>query len=392
MLRICNPAPVVLSDFASMRREPRRPPPLREPGFDDEFDDTTLFYDAFRALNTEKVLLMAPPFFNLAAAVKSARITAAPSHRSCRFHMKALDLCARIDVDVPCGSEALLFNSDLGSFQVRIRENLSHCFRGLRTLFTLSKNNAMPWILDWIRYHRDVHGAEAVLLYDNASTAYDVHALREALAKVQGLKAACIVAWPFKYGPQGDLSRRSWDSAFCQHGAWEHARWRLLAQARSVMAVDVDELVVSKTGQTAFEAAERSLTGIVRYFGAWIVGIEGVSPPQPHNGVLRHRDYDVMVLPGKPVSRFPWSRPEFGGFPKWTVVPRRCPSWSQWKVHTIGRWPVAHPVSRSLCFRHFREISDSWKYDRSVRDRFDPAVHKHDAELQAAFARVQWEA
>jgi hypothetical protein len=157
------------------------------------------------------------------------------------------------------------------------------------------------------------------------------------------------------------------------------------------MSGDVDELVVSSNGQTAFEAAERSLTGALRYFGVWIVGIEGVTPPPTSNDVLRHRDCDVMVLPGKPVSRFPWSRPEFGCFPKWTVVPRRCPSWSQWKVHSIGRWPLAYPVSRSFCFRHFREVGTSWKYDRSVRDRFDPAVHKHDAELRAAFARVQWD-
>lgn len=45
---IIEPAPIDLSVFTVARRESTRPPHLREPGFEREFDDTTLFYDAFR--------------------------------------------------------------------------------------------------------------------------------------------------------------------------------------------------------------------------------------------------------------------------------------------------------------------------------------------------------
>jgi hypothetical protein len=62
--------------------------------------------------------------------------------------------------------------------------------------------------------------------------------------------------WPFKYGPQGANSWDHWDSDFCQLGAWEHARWRFLQNARSAMNSDIDELVLSKSGQSVFEAAE----------------------------------------------------------------------------------------------------------------------------------------
>jgi hypothetical protein len=154
---------------------------------------------------------------------------------------------------------------------------------------------------------------------------------------------------------------------------------------------DVDELVVSSDKRTAFEMAERSLAGMVRYFGLWVIGIEGVSPPAPLGGMVRHRDFDMMLLPGKPLSKLPWSQPEHGCAPKWTVVPSRLPSWAQWKVHTVGSWPPARIVSRRLCLRHFREIGTNWKYDRTQRDSFDPEKHKLDAELCVAFDRVRWD-
>jgi hypothetical protein len=389
---IVAPAPITLSDFTTARREPTRPPELREPGFEQEFDDTTLFYDAFHAPDSGQVLVIAPPFLNLFGALRSMRVMAVPSGRLCKFRIERLDRCMRVRIDAPRGSERLAIETDFGYFELQIGENLSALFRGLRTIFTKSKDNAIPWILDWIRYHRDTHGAEAVLIYDNGSTAYDARALDTGLQHINGLKRACVVKWPFKFGPRGRQgSRQSWDSDYCQHGILEHARWRFLAEARSVMTGDVDELVVSSDKRTAFEMAERSLAGMVRYFGLWVIGIEGLSPPAPLGGVLRHRDFDMMLLPGKPLSKLPWSQPEHGCAPKWTVVPSRLPSWAQWKVHTIGRWPPARIVSHRLCLRHFREIGTNWKYDRTQRDSFDPEKHKLDAELCAAFARVRWD-
>ena len=34
---------------------------------------------------------------------------------------------------------------------------------------TLQRNNPLPWILDWCRWHHRLHGASRVILYDNAS-------------------------------------------------------------------------------------------------------------------------------------------------------------------------------------------------------------------------------
>ena len=388
---IIEPAPIVLSDFTTARREPTRPPELREPGFEQQFDDTTLFYDAFRAPGSGQVLVIAPPFLNLSNAMRSMRVTAVPSGRLCKFRIERLDRCTRIRIDAPHG-ERLAIETDFGCFELQIGENLSDLFRGLRTIFTKSKDNAIPWILDWIRFHRDAHGAEAVLIYDNESSIYDVRALSSAIGQISGIRRACVVEWPFKFGPRGGQgSRRFWDSDYCQHGILEHARWRFLAEARSVMTGDVDELVVPRDKRTVFELAEQSWAGVVRYFGLWVIGIRGVSPLASNGGILRHRDFDTMLLPGRPISKLPWSQPEHGCPPKWTVVPSRLPTWAQWKVHTIGRWPPARIVTHRLCLRHFREIGTNWKYDRTQRDSFDPERHKHDAELRTAFSHVQWD-
>jgi hypothetical protein len=199
---VVAPAPITLSDFTTARREPTRPPELREPGFEQEFDDTTLFYDAFHAPDSGQVLVIAPPFLNLFGALRSMRVMAVPSGRLCKFRIERLDRCMRVRIDAPRGSERLAIETDFGYFELQIGENLSALFRGLRTIFTKSKDNAIPWILDWIRYHRDTHGAEAVLIYDNGSTAYDARALDTGLQHINGLKRACVVKWPFKFGPQ----------------------------------------------------------------------------------------------------------------------------------------------------------------------------------------------
>jgi hypothetical protein len=71
-------------------------------------------------------------------------------------------------------------------------------------------------------------------------------------------------------------------------------------------------------------------------------------------------------------------------------VPRRCPDRAQWKVHTIGKWLPARMKTSGIAFRHFREIGGNWKYDRKLREPFDPARHVKDEALARAFQRVDW--
>jgi hypothetical protein len=385
---IMTVAPTLLT--GATRREPTRPLEFRFDDFNNKYDFDTLFYDAFFDTSGRDVVAVGPPLLNLRPAIAAMRVTALPSGKPCRVTIKDLDRHAQLRIAVPEGTDRLAMLSAIGDFVVTPRANRGSAFRDRRVLFTLSKNNRLDWIQDWIRYNRDIHGADAVLIYDNNSTKYSQAELAAAVAAVSGIAAAYVVTWPFKYGPQGLDAKRFWDSDYCQNGAWEHARRCFLGQAKSVMNADIDELVVSNSGASAFAAAETSPFGIVRYRGAWMPGIVNVTRHASERAPIRHRDFDHVWLPKRALR---WGvLPAYTDRcpPKWTVVPSRVPDRAQWCAHNIKNWPAALPISAQFGFRHFREINDNWKYDRSPRVAFDPARHVRDEVLAANYDRVDW--
>lgn len=384
---IVRPAPVMLP--AGVRREPTRPLAHRDEDFDAKFDAETLFYDAFRGADG-RIVLLGPPFLNLRQALEAMAVTARPSGAACRFALREWDRHGQILVDAPDDTTHLSLETSFGRIDIAMGPSEVDLFFGRRVLFTLSKNNRLNWIQDWIRFARDAHGADAVLFYDNGSTRYSTEELAEAIGAVGGIAVARVVSWPFKYGPQGLDAWRFWDSDYCQHGAWEHARRRFLEAAASAQNADVDEMVVSPDGRSVFEAAENDRFGIVRYRGRWVVGIgEPAETPPDH---VRHTDFGT-VQRAQMRRRFGiLPRDALACPPKWTLVPSRCPDNAQWRVHTVDRWPAALRTNGAFGYRHFREINDNWKYARTRAERFDPAVHEADDLLKAHFARVDWSA
>ena len=385
MEALLSPAPVLLPQFTRLRREPTRPAALRDDKFDAQFDATTLFFDAFQC-GDGRVVLLGPPLFNLAPAFAAMRIQALPSQALCAFEIRHLDRHMQIWVSAPPATDRLRFSGPLGEFEVAVAPAVPSPFRGRRVIFTLSKDNEIEWIRDWIRFNRDIHGADAVLIYDNDSSRYTAAELLAAVRSVGGIAAAAVVHWPFRYGPQGTLARGLWDSDFCQLGAWEHARRRFLGDARSAMNSDIDELVLCEESASIFDRAERSRFGIVRYAGRWVVATE----TRDRGRLPRHRDFDIALRPQMQRTRLLLKRDVVACFPKWTLVPGRVPERTQWKVHTIGGWLPARLKTRDASFRHFREIGGNWKYERTVRESFDPARHVKDDALRRALDRVNW--
>jgi hypothetical protein len=386
---VCRTNHVLLSDFTDARRQPTRPAEFRDENFERQFDSTTLVYDAVD-IGDQRVVLFAPPFFNLAEDLShtsffqgSERLQPETRHfnRHAQIWLKA------------SSSGAIRAAGPLGDSALVISPNGLDMFRGRRVIFTMSKDNPIEWIVDWVKFNRDVHGADAVLIYNNASTAYDGAALSAALRSVPGIARSVVVEWPFKYGPQGANSRDHWDSDFCQLGAWEHARWRFLQDARSVMNSDIDELVLSKSGQSVFEAAEQSRSGFVRYRGRWIVGVNNRTQSEIADRLPRHRDFSILMPPNHQFSWLRGRRDTNVCASKWTIVPGKCPARAQWLIHSISSWlPSYLRCSRNFSFGHFREIGSNWKYQRTSRVPFDPSIHTTNELLQASFRRVNWEA
>jgi hypothetical protein len=389
---IVHPTPIVLDVINGVRREPVRSPEFRIKKFVEEFDDSTLSFDAFFDAAGTTVIFVCPSFFNLLPFIDGMTVTALPAGSRCAYRITNLDRHSRIWVTVPPGTRSLRLETKLGVFEVTPKANLLHAFDNKRVLWTLSKNNRLEWIADWVRFNRDIHGANAVLIYDNASTAYGPQDLLQALSEIRGIDSVAVVVWPFKYGPQGFDAKRFWDSDFCSHGAMEHARWFALQKARSALNSDIDELVMSDRNLSVFEAAERSRLGATRYNGVWVYGSEGKTRRPTEQSPLRFTDFDHYLRPQ--------ARKKFGLIPalddacptKWVVVPSRCPVKALWTAHRIKNWIGGIPKTQDFLYRHYREITTNWKYDRATRAHYPQERFERDALATSNFNRVDWKA
>lgn len=356
-------------------REPPRPPELRGPAYADQFDWDTLFYDVYRV--GRHVVFQGPPLLNLRAEIEQGDWLAS---RLKGFFPRAkrIERNRGSEYWVREGGDAIVLDSPLGHHDIRVQPNLSDRFAGRRVLHTLSRNNDIAWIVDWARFYVTVHGADAVLLYDNASTDYSTDDLRAALGEAFPGLAVAVVDWPFRYGPQGGMAgavggtEAPWDSDFCQTGSLQHARFRFLGKARSVLNVDVDELVLSDRGRSVFAAAEKTRGGFVKFAGHWI------SATTPHGaapGSARHGDF--WLRDAEETDTCP---------PKWCVVPGRTSTARHcWSVHNLFGARRNRHLSGEFAYRHMRGISKGWKEVRWDASAYDPDRFTPDAQLQAAF-------
>lgn len=375
--KIIKPSPIVLSDQTFLKRVPPRPVEFRQPGYEKLFDYSTLVYDVFEY--GDELWAVGPPLLNLRKAVQKTkfyhgaeRVWPRVEHlnRMARwnFSTNAPSLFARTHTKIRG-----LFGSSNSDEKLRLKlggeilesvigANHGSLFSGKRSLLTKSKNNDLQWIQDWVEFHVKVHGANALLFYDNGSDAYTLEDIIHAVKDIENLDVAVIVDWPFKWGPHGESSGL-WDSDFAQHGMLEHARWRFLADARSVLYQDVDELALSK--RSVFEIAETSAEGGILYEGRWI---ENILARPVVADTLRHANflyYDPNVAPASN---------------KWCTVPARNLPSEQWRVH----WIKPAQKTDEVVHRHFRGVTTSWKIPRP-RQSLEQSVHQVDIELARQF-------
>jgi Flp pilus assembly protein TadD len=362
-------------------RQPARDPALRQPDFEDRYDFQTVFYDLFWAEDGQTIIAVAPPLMNLESEL-DLQFRALPSGDRCAFRIDRRVLIDRITITPPPGTVALVVESSAGCIWLAPQPNLATAFSGLRALFTLSKDNHLAWIRDWALFYVRNHGCNAVVVYDNGSTRYTPTALAEVLASVPGLERVLVVDWRFPYGAfdlrQSPALNRI-DAVHCQWGCFEHARLRLFPAAASVSNADIDELVVSDTGESVFEAAERSPVGYIAYRGFWIE-----CPPE---------DMTTEVARAPRHRHFCKTTPQREGCPsKWTVAPGRTPSDVQWGVHEV--WGIADDLSHSFEFRHLKPINTDWDFDRPAEAQLrtegalNPEATIEDGVFKAALARA----
>ena len=383
---------VQLSSFG-LRREPPRPPEDRTADYERLFDFDTLFYDVFRGRDPRQVICLGPPLLNCKAAFATAlfhtsegkgevrweyRPPASYFQPSCRILLTGsrLDMAERLTLEIAGRT-----------IEIPIRPSGHAYFAGRRVITTLSKDNSLDWIQDWATFNARIHGADAVLFYDNGSTAYDMGELRRVLQSVPGMVQMLVVSWNFPYGP-GPGPRNIQDSFYCQPGALDHARRRFCAGARGVLNTDIDELVVMASGGSLFAKAEASARAIV-FSGYWALAPEPAAAPA---GTIRHTDCRYSHRRRVLLRRFCPARWLLRT--KWIVLPERCPEDADWGVHDL--YPRQAETRRAeaswkrrprdVFYRHFMQINTGWKTPRWTLARYSPLRFQYDRELARAFS------
>jgi hypothetical protein len=366
------------------KRIPTRPLELQGERFTANFDNDTLFYDCFRQSATQ-VMIIAPALFNLRELLDNS--TFYVGNTPVKAKIEAFKLVTRIKISVPATVREITLKGAIGDYTLPIRENYQDEFAGLRVITTVQKDNDLIWIEDWVKFYRDVHGAEAVLIYDNGSTRYSLDVLEERLAAIEGLKRVKIVSWDFIYGPGPPpampSSKKYWDSNFCQAAALEHARHCFLQKAKCVNFTDIDELIVSKNQKSIFEVTENSFLGLTMTAGRWVVAVD------KREGTPRHHDFNTLlkVKPSRKYKVIPHDANSCKT--KWTIVPHKLPQFVCLDVHKILNYPPSRIPSREFTFRHFRNINLSWFDPRIKIDQFTDETHEVDHDLMRDFTKIK---
>lgn len=361
---VVYPSPVILPESCSVRRLAPRAVDLQQGDYGDKFDDRTVFFDIFSS--DRGVELSGPPLLNLLPYISGGSIQPYSAGDS---KVRLLDVDRTQDSFVTVDQPASLISIQNELFEevAIVNSNLNDLFENKFTLVTLSKNNSLTWIREWVEFHVKNHGINAVLFYDNDSSDYSPEDVCKSLDGIQGLDVTVVVSWPFKYGPQGGTwessTRAPWDSDFCQHGALSHARRRFLSRAAGVINADIDELIVAESGQGIFEILQAAPAAGLTYSGRWVESIRAESSMTPKFADFRYVDS----------RRNPCTK-------KWVASPLRMTNAGQWRTHDILGAEMVE--IKDVSHRHFMGINSNWKHDRSLPVEYDENFHSVDVSLQ----------
>ena len=308
------------------------------------FDANTLFYDVFHGTSPGTVYAVGPPLKRAFRVVLKASTLSIDGQPATWTEISQTQRASIIEItcDAPTPRQLTLTHPQM-AMTMAISPSRAETYKGLRTLFTLSRNNRLDWVRDWAKHHVETQGVQAILLFDNASDLYGADALEDTLSQVPGLTTFDVVPAPFQYGPVGD-SREMIGARFLQFGLFEITRLRFLAEASGVLNMDIDEMAYGPDGETVFDAAAQSDAGFLTLPGSWRYPRPGASPTHAAH-VLKSASEDAEM------------------YPKWCLIPDGPQRGKSWRTHGIKGLP--DQLRQGFGFFHCRMISESWHYDRS---------------------------
>jgi len=330
----------VLPQDSPYRRAHLLPEAKQTPSYLDRYDRLTLYYDCVRREGRDEILFIAPRFMNLwplfrdglrrdGKPVVGLRRRTYPKYEA--VFLRGAQ--GRLSLDL-----------DGASHPITPRAPLAARFAGLNAVMTMNQNNRIEWIVDWIRFHVRAHGLQAAIIHDNGSTDYDLADLARSIAEIPGIVDSAVMSAPYPYGvnlPQG--SGRIIPK-FLQSAMMNLARLETLSRARAVLNADIDELIVSRSGQSVFDVAAQ------RHFTPVKIAGQYAFPDAVPTGGIGQTAHVYRAVPPRRAKR------------KWCATPSGGFSRLGWYVHQTGGelWKLLrhHP---DFYLVHCSATTTNWK-------------------------------
>jgi hypothetical protein len=136
----------------------------------------------------------------------------------------------------------------------------------------------------------------------------------------------------------------------------------LLSSARAVLSLDIDELVISRSGRSVFDAVAASRFGAFTIPGYWRVC-------DPAEGRPMHM-HSVFIEDKRKQSCQP----------KYAVVPESRLGHTPWATHSLYYLPRKLLLTREFWFAHCRDVTTNWSGDRPLNPL--PRTAERDLELE----------
>lgn len=339
---------------------------IADSAFWDYYDHKTLFYMAIFDAQKQELTLFAPLLLNFKAIALSAKYSIdgvslpQPKYRQGdKFDCLILH----------CAKAGNLLRVDIDDFSgvIPITMPEPDLFAGTNLVFTMSRDNNLMWIRDWLIWNHKTHGADAVLFLDNGSTTYTTKDLAQTIASVPGYRRAQIVSVPFRFGPPIETASYYSDCQFLQATLLNVLWKRFMFAANAMLNVDIDELMIAPNGLAIFDAVKTARWGIIVAKGKWRYS-------QPMTSLCRHSDHYYKIETDTPCPTKYCVRPN-------SVAGRRI-----LKVHNVkGLKRMPFVDRKTFQYLHCRNISTSWKYDRS---QIDASNLVEDTETRRALTSV----
>lgn len=332
---------------ARVRRDAVIPPECRGDNFEEQYDYTTIVYDAIYFPKSNRICLVCPKLYNLDALIRRGVFQSDQEKlklRSIRKRPRYDEIWLSSENDI----HKINFRCDDFSVEIGLSEAENNLLSNLNAATLKSKNNSLEWIRDWAEYHQRVHNLQAIILFDNGSDAYSIQDIELTLNSVKGIRKFIVIGASHRFGPRCTGGFKH-NAKFFQAAMLNIARLRFLNKSKSVLCTDLDELVAPIDGSDIFQVTRNSFFGYKLFRGKW----RHASPCK--NFAPRHRDH---------VYR---RRIDSCHNTKYCIAPSGPFGFSHWEVHgAIKGFLKDAMTSKNLYYIHCHEITTNWKNNRGA--------------------------